>query len=167
MGVTRKRQHSHTQIHLPLPTPIRRHSDTPTPLIRRSPCTMRHALCPLPLPPCPLPTTSGLCATSVSKSSAARFSASAAFVPTLSASSGLRGGPSRPWRIHGCGSRALWCMFARCVKEVNGMKGYAIVNGKWVSFVLSSGLAAAHKRNAGRSMSASEAIMQVEGRRRI
>ena len=46
------------------------------------------------------------------------------------------------------------------------MKGYAIVNGKCVSFVLSRGLAAAHKRNAGRSMSASEAIMHVEGRRR-
>jgi len=47
------------------------------------------------------------------------------------------------------------------------MKGYAIVNGKCVSFVLSRGLAAAHKRNAGRSISASEAIMNVEGRRRI
>jgi len=46
------------------------------------------------------------------------------------------------------------------------MKGYAIVNGRCVSFVLSRGLAAAHKRNAGRSMSASESIMIVEGRRR-
>ena len=47
------------------------------------------------------------------------------------------------------------------------MKGYAIVNGKCVAFVLSRGLAAAHKRHAGQSMSASEAIMNVEERRRI
>jgi len=46
------------------------------------------------------------------------------------------------------------------------MKGYAIVNGKCVSFVLSRGLAAAQKRNVGRSISASEAIMSVEERRR-
>jgi hypothetical protein len=46
------------------------------------------------------------------------------------------------------------------------MKGYAIVNGKRISFVLSRGLAAAHKRNAGQSMSASEVIMSVEERRR-
>ena len=46
------------------------------------------------------------------------------------------------------------------------MKGYAIVNGKCVSFVLSRGLAAAHKRNAGRSISALEAILNVEERRR-
>ncbi len=47
------------------------------------------------------------------------------------------------------------------------MKGYAIVNGKCVSFVLSKGLAMAHKRNAGRSISALEAILNVEGRRRV
>jgi hypothetical protein len=47
------------------------------------------------------------------------------------------------------------------------MKGYAIVNGKSVSFALSRGLAAAHRCNAGRSMSASESIMNVEGLRRI
>jgi len=46
------------------------------------------------------------------------------------------------------------------------MKGYAIINGRSVSFVLSRGLAAAHKRNAGQSVSASEAIMIVEDRRR-
>jgi len=47
------------------------------------------------------------------------------------------------------------------------MKGYAIVNGKNVSFVLSRGLAEAHRRNAGQSISASEAVLIVEGRRRI
>jgi hypothetical protein len=47
------------------------------------------------------------------------------------------------------------------------MKAQAIVNGRCVSFVLSRGLAAAHKRNAGRPMSAPEAIMNVEARRRI
>lgn len=47
------------------------------------------------------------------------------------------------------------------------MKGYAIVNGRRVSFVLTRGLAAAHRRNSGQSMSASEAIMNVEERRRI
>jgi hypothetical protein len=46
------------------------------------------------------------------------------------------------------------------------MKGYAIVNGKSVSFVLSRGLASAHRRNASQSISAAEAIMIVEDRRR-
>jgi hypothetical protein len=46
------------------------------------------------------------------------------------------------------------------------MKGYAIVNGRSVSFVLSRGLAAAHRRNVGQSISPLDAIMIVEERRR-
>jgi hypothetical protein len=45
------------------------------------------------------------------------------------------------------------------------MKGYAIVNGRSVSFALSRGLAAAHKRNAGRSISSAEAVLNVEEHR--
>jgi len=51
--------------------------------------------------------------------------------------------------------------------EVMEMKGYAIVNGKKVSFVLSRGLAEAHRRNAGNVLSAVEAIQVVEERRRV
>jgi hypothetical protein len=46
------------------------------------------------------------------------------------------------------------------------MKATAIVNGKVVSFRLSRGLAAAHRRNSGQSLSATQAVDLVERLRR-
>ena len=45
------------------------------------------------------------------------------------------------------------------------MKATAIVEGKVVSFELSRGLAAAHRRNKGRVMSEAEAINFIESKR--
>lgn len=53
----------------------------------------------------------------------------------------------------------------RC--EATDMKGYAIVHGRKISFELSKGLAAAHRRNARQALSAAEAITKVEERRRV
>jgi hypothetical protein len=46
------------------------------------------------------------------------------------------------------------------------MHATAIVRGKLVQFRLSPGLARAHKRNAGKTMSDQEAIAFVESKRR-
>ena len=46
------------------------------------------------------------------------------------------------------------------------MKASAIVDGKVVTFELSRGLAAAHRRNKGRAITAAEAIFAVEAKRR-
>lgn len=46
------------------------------------------------------------------------------------------------------------------------MEAKAIVNGKIVSFSLSRGLAAAHRKNKGRCMSDDQAVEYVELKRR-
>jgi hypothetical protein len=46
------------------------------------------------------------------------------------------------------------------------MKATAVVRGKVVSFELSRGLALAHRRNAGRTLSDEEAIRFVEAKRK-
>lgn len=47
-----------------------------------------------------------------------------------------------------------------------GMRATAIVNGKLVSFPLSRGLAASHRRNRGLSMTPVQAVEFVESKRR-
>jgi hypothetical protein len=49
---------------------------------------------------------------------------------------------------------------------VDLMKSTAIVNGRVISFDLSPGLAAAHRRNRNRRMTPQQAVMFVENRRR-
>jgi hypothetical protein len=46
------------------------------------------------------------------------------------------------------------------------MRATAIVNGKLVSFPLSKGLAASHRRNRGLSMTPAQAVQFVETKRR-
>jgi len=68
------------------------------------------------------------------------------------------------WR---CDAKVTLTMIAKKDVEATDMKGYAIVHGRKISFELSKGLAAAHRRNARQSLSAAEAITKVEERRRV
>jgi len=47
-----------------------------------------------------------------------------------------------------------------------GVKARAIVNGRVVQFSLSRGLAAAHRHNRGRTMTAAQAVAFVETKRK-
>lgn len=54
---------------------------------------------------------------------------------------------------------------ATCRATIRGMKTTAIVRGKVISFDLSPGMAAAHRRNKGKCMGEVEAIEYVESKR--